>query len=46
MLSEMTSLEVSEWYAYLRVKEQYQNSAVENNQKAEQAKRRAKENNF
>jgi len=44
MLSEMTSVEISEWYAYYNVKHQYEEQAKDEN--AEAAKIRAKKNNY
>jgi hypothetical protein len=46
MLSEMTSMEVSEWYAYSNLKARRADEASENAKSAEAAKKRAKENNF
>ena len=44
MLSEMTSVEVSEWYAYYNVK--YRREEMARDDSAEKAKARAKANNF
>jgi len=43
MLSEMSSIEVSEWIAYFNVKSRKEQQRIDEN--AEKAKQRAKENN-
>jgi hypothetical protein len=43
MLSEMSSIEVSEWIAYFNVKSRKEQQRIDKN--AEKAKQRAKENN-
>lgn len=45
MLSEMTSEEMAEWYAFYNVREEYREEAEELRKKAGDAKKRAKENN-
>jgi len=46
MLAEMTSLELSEWYAYYNVQNRYREQATQNAESAAAAKRKAKDNNF
>jgi len=45
MLSELTSYEISEWIAYFNVKQEKLDQAEDEREKADAAKRRAKENN-
>jgi hypothetical protein len=42
----MTSIQMSEWYAYYNLKARKAEEATENAKSAEAAKRRAKENNY